>query len=148
VADYNFINRRLATGAALSSEDDVAQMVADGITDVIDCRAEFNDAPLFVSQPEIRYLWCPTEDDGKPKSARWFSKGVVFALDGLSHHARKVITHCAAGVNRGPSMAYAIMLAQGYPADMAEAMIRAARPQVGLAYKLDAEAAVTKLHYV
>jgi protein-tyrosine phosphatase len=117
-----------------------------GITHCIDLRAEFNDGPLFAGR-QVAYLWNPTSDDGKHKSPTWFGRSIVFALDALSHRHHKVYAHCAAGVNRGPSTCFAIMLALGFAPVDAELIIRKARPQVGLAYRDDAIAAIPALGY-
>lgn len=148
MADFSFITGRLATGAAISSTDDLAQLQAAGINGVIDCRAEFDDGPLFAGWPGTAYLWAPTADDGQhPKPVPWFQAGISFALPLLAQPGRKVYAHCAAGVNRGPSMASAILMALGFTESQARAMITAARPQVGLAYIDDAAAAVAALGY-
>jgi Fe-S cluster assembly protein SufB len=77
--------------------------------------------------------------------------GLVHNLDVADAHTYTVggatVHNCAAGINRGPSTAYSLMRALGWPAADAEAAIRAARPQVGLAYKGDADAAVAALGY-
>ncbi|MGH7174895.1 MAG: hypothetical protein ACREGR_00865, partial [Minisyncoccia bacterium] len=97
--------------------------------------------------PQIIYLWNPTADDGKPKTPDWFSRSLMLDLDALSRPKNKVYAHCAAGVNRGPSTAYAILRALGFTPGSAEAVIRTARPWVGLAYKRDADAAIKALLY-
>lgn len=139
----------MATGAAINSIEDVAELVSAGITDVIDCRDDFDDAPLFALS-RMRYLWNGTSDDGQHKPAKWFDDSIDFALHcfGLERGFPKVYVHCAAGVNRGPSTAYAIMRAMGWTAEQAEFQIRAVRPQVGLAYKADADAAILDLYGV
>jgi hypothetical protein len=145
MADFNDITIRVGTGAAVSSIDDVKALLAAGYTHVIDCRDDFDDAPLFMGTTigrRLHYLWNGTPDDGQPKPPRWFDISLEFGLHALSLRKTKVYAHCAAGVNRGPSTAYAIIRAQGYTATEAEQWIRAARPQVGLAYKLDAEKAL------
>jgi protein-tyrosine phosphatase len=142
VADFNFVTSRLATGAAISSADDVQALVDAGVTHVVNCVPGEDDNALFAAHPKIHVLYNPTEDDGQHKPPEWFFKSIYFAMEGLSHHKRKVYAHCAAGVNRGPSTCFAIMLALGWTAESAEATIRAARPQVGLAYKQDAETAL------
>jgi dual specificity phosphatase 3 len=147
LADFDFVTLRLATGAALQSPNDVDAIAAAGITDVIDCRNDFNDTGLLASHPAIKVLWNGTTDDGKPKPPQWFGKGIAFALEALSQPHRKVYAHCAAGINRGPSMAYAILRAQGLDAACAEKLVRAARPQVGLRYKADADRAIPILGY-
>lgn len=147
MADFTMITPRLATGAAIASADDVAQLMAAGITAVVDCRAEFDDGPLLASSG-LAYLWDGTADDGKAKPPAWFAPALAFALPLLAQPRQVVYLHCAAGRNRGPSMCYAVMLALGWLAGAAEAQIRAARPQVGLAYMADARGAVVALGYV
>lgn len=148
MSDYNFVTTRLATGAAISTAEDVTGLVAAGVTHIIDCRGEFDDAGLLSADPAITYLWNGTDDDGQPKLPDWFARSLTFALPALSVPHTKVYAHCAAGVNRGPSTAYAILRALGFTPANAEQAIRTARPQVGIAYKNDADAAVVALGYV
>lgn len=146
MADFSFITTRLATGAAIGSAADADTLLAAGFTDVIDLRSEFDDTPLLGSR--FAYLWNGTADDGSRKDPAWFARSLSFALPALAQPHRKIYMHCAAGVNRGPSTAYAVLLALGWPAAAAEAAIRQARPQVGLAYKGDADVAVIRLGYI
>ena len=146
MADFSFVTGRLATGAAISSPDDVQALKSAGITHIIDCRAEFDDGQLLASSG-LTYLWNGTDDDGQPKPPAWFAASLAFALPSLAQPHVKVYAHCAAGVNRGPSTAYAILRATGLAADTAAQIIRAARPQVGLRYAGDADTAVTALGY-
>ena len=147
MADFSFVTPRLATGAAVSSPADVTQLITAGVTDVIDCRAEFDDGPLFASTG-VRYVWDPTQDDGQhPKGPEWFGPGIAFALQSLSQKGRKVYAHCAAGSNRGPSMCVAIMVALGWTEAQAVAAVHDVRPQAQIAYADDAAAAVHALGY-
>lgn len=50
-------------------------------------------------------------DDGQPKPPQWFTRGIHFA-DAVMAHG-KILIHCEAGVNRSPSMAYAVLRSQG-----------------------------------
>lgn len=146
MTDFQFVTERIATGAALSGPEDVQAMVDAGITHVIDCRAEFDDTQLFAENPSISVLWNGVPDDGIPKPPEWFQKSIDFALLALTKPHAKVYAHCHAGINRGPSACYAIIRSLGIsPAD-AEAIIRKVRPQVGLAYKNDADKAVESLY--
>jgi len=161
MADYDFITYRLATGGAITTIDDVRQLVEAGITHIIDCRmtddrsliAGFNEEetgpthPRLRTHPRLQYLYNGVRDDGLPKSARWFGKSIVFALDAFTHRHTRVYVHCAAGVNRGPSTAFAILLAVGFKPKMVERLIRERRPQAGIRYKQDAISAVKKLGY-
>jgi protein-tyrosine phosphatase len=144
--DYNFVTTRLATGGAIKDDKDVQELSKAGITHIIDCRLEYDDAPLLTTT-SISYLFNGVNDDGKPKLPDWFKKSIEFALEALSKPKNKVYAHCAAGVNRGPSTAFAILLAQGISPMEAERMIRQARPVVGLRYKHDAISAVKTLGY-
>src|SRR5581483_3080902 len=101
--DFNFVTARVATGAAIHNAQDVDVLAKAGITHVINCRDDQDEAPFFAQHPEMHYIWNPTADDGKPKPPDWFAKSISFALEALSHPKNKVYAHCAAGVNRGPS---------------------------------------------
>lgn len=95
MADFNFVTNRVATGAAITDENDVNQLVAAGINYVIDCRAEFDDGALLASHPGIHYLNLGVQDDGQPKPTSWFQQGIEFALDALSKPHNSVYSHCA-----------------------------------------------------
>jgi dual specificity phosphatase 3 len=141
----DFVTARIATGGALSGPPDVAILKAAGITHVIDCRVEFDDGPLLAQS--FHYLYDPTADDGLTKPPTWFQPGIAFALTALSQPVNRVYAHCAAGVNRGPSMCYAIMRAFGWPGIDAISTIKAGRPQAGIAYSSDADKAIVALGY-
>jgi len=147
VADFNMITARLATGAAVNNADDVQQLLAAGITHIVDCRGEFDDTLLLATHPDLSYLWNGTNDDGAPKDPSWFAKSLSFALPALAMPHTKLYAHCAAGVNRGPSTLYCVMRALSFAGPVAEGLIRAARPQVGLRYKSDADSAILALGY-
>lgn len=133
----------------MNDAGDVAALAAAGVTHVVDCRLEFDDTALFAANPAISVLWNGVADDGNAATHgdAWFAKSLDFALPALARPHVKVYAHCAAGVNRGPSTAFAIMLALGWDQDSAEALIRKVRPQVGLAYKANAIESVTSLGY-
>jgi protein-tyrosine phosphatase len=103
---------------------------------------------LFINEPAIQYLWNPTIDDGEPKPPEWFAKTIEFSLNALAQPWTKVYVHCAAGVNRGPSSAYAVMLALGWDGPTALALIKERRPTAQVGYAKDADVAVVTLGYV
>ncbi|HXN91669.1 MAG TPA: dual specificity protein phosphatase [Candidatus Sulfotelmatobacter sp.] len=141
----NFVTPRLSTGGALGGPADIELLAAAGITHVIDCRAEFDDGSLLAQR--FHYLYDPTADDGLTKPPVWFQTGIEFGLQALSQPGNHVYAHCAAGVNRGPSMCYAIMRALGWSAVDAANSIKSARPQALIHYSADADAAVVSLGY-
>lgn len=125
---FNFVTQRIAVGGGISSKADIDQIVSAGITHVIDMRAEFDDDALNDSR--ITILWLPQEDDGQMRPPGHYRKGVQFAFPALTLPNTKVFPHCAAGLNRGPTMCYALLRAFGFPRPDAIAMIRAVRPDV------------------
>lgn len=152
VTDVSFITERLATGGAVDTVADVKTVVAAGIDTLIDCRAEFAQAADFGAYlagawPQLTYCSCPTVDDGMPKDAAWFAPGIAAALTALERPQSRVLAYCSLGINRGPSMAYAILRALGYAGDDAFDLLIAKRPLVGVAYRADADAAVARLGY-
>jgi dual specificity phosphatase 3 len=147
MADFTFVTARIATGAALRSKADVRKILVAGINVLIDCR-ETTDGPLLNGHSAIEYLWNPTADDGTPKPPEYWARSLTFVLPLLSQPHTKVLCHCTSGINRGPSTAYAIMVALTFPPALAENLIRTARPIVGLRYKADALAACQELGYV
>lgn len=147
--DFNFVTERLATGGGISSAADVDVLVAAGVTHIIDCRDDFNDQPLLASRIGIQYLSNPTPDDGQSKPVDWFKRSIEFALPALATPGHKVYAHCAQGINRGPSTAFAILRALGLSHAVAHGMVVLARPitVVGIRYATDADAAIKALGY-
>jgi dual specificity phosphatase 3 len=147
--DGDFVLPRLATGGAITSTDDVEQLLDTGITHVISLRDSFNDQPLFKGFP-ITLLWNGTPDNGQHKDPQWFGASLRFAMPALAQPWTKVLAHCESGIDRGPSTAFAIMLALGFDPETAINLIHQRRPATigGIAYAADAESAVETLGYV
>jgi protein-tyrosine phosphatase len=147
--DHSQITERLYTGGMIASADELDSLLAEGITHVIDAMSEQDDCRLLRTHPKVTYLWNGVLDDGvHPKPAEWFEKAVIFALEALSHPGATIYTHCAAGVNRGPSLTYAIMRAIGYSGSEAYLKIKERRPQAMMAYANDADKALFKLGWI
>jgi protein-tyrosine phosphatase len=125
---YNFVTERIAVGGEIASKADVDEIVNAGITHVIDMRAEFDDDTL--NDNRITILWLPQVDDGTMRPPGQYRKGIQFALPALSLANTKIFLHCSAGLNRGPTMCYALLRAFGLPPEEAIERIRAARPDV------------------
>ena len=125
------------TEAAAAAQ--LAEWVGAGITDIVDARGEWNDERLVARlRNEVQYHWVGTDDDGNGQSDAWFDAGVSAILGALADVNRKVIVHCHMGVNRGPSLAFAAMLALGHEPTEALAAIRAQRPIAAVLYAEDA----------
>lgn len=147
MSDFQFVLPRVAVGSAIGDSEEFSKALVDaGVLYVVDCQGEHDDTPFLVLH-NMFTCWCPTQDDGQPKPPEWWGKGITWALQQYSVPTAKIYFHCAAGVNRGPSMCFGFMLALGFDAASAEALIRKARPQVGIAYRDDAITKVPALGY-
>jgi dual specificity phosphatase 3 len=110
-----------------------------GVTHVLDTRSEWSDKDLVADlSPGIVYGWIPTDDYGFPQPDGWFDDGVAFAVEALIEPDTVVLVHCHMGINRGPSMAYRILLELGWDPIEALDAIRKARPIADIAYAGDA----------
>ncbi len=148
MADFNMITDRVATGAALVGPADVKQILEAGLNVVVDARDDFDDGPLFAGNAGVHYLWNPTPDDKMLKPVEYWKRTLDFVMPLLAVPRMKVYLHCSAGVNRGPSNAFCVLVAQGLDPKLADSLIRQARPKVELAYEGDALAACIALGYV
>jgi 8-oxo-dGTP pyrophosphatase MutT (NUDIX family) len=113
-----------------------------GITHLIDCRPQGGPDQDYALEavPDIDYLLNGQDDDGQTMPDDWFDTGVDYALAALTNPDAQVLAHCHEGRNRGPSMALAILLAQGMEPDAALTAITDARPIAEVAYADDARA--------
>jgi 8-oxo-dGTP pyrophosphatase MutT (NUDIX family) len=118
----------------------LAQLQSAGITAVIDCRphGRADQAYAQAHAPQIGYLFNPQHDVGQKMPDWWFVDGVDFALHAMRDPAAKVLAHCQLGINRGPSMAFAILLATGMTPEQVRSTIVSARPIARIAYADDA----------
>lgn len=134
MTDFAMITSRLATGARVGSVDDAQQLIAAGVTHILDL-TDAEDDQLFLAGLGVAYLYNPTADDGGQRPVDWWHQSLVFALEAYTVFGTCLYCHCSAGINRGPSTAYGVLRAcMGLDPAQAESMIRAVRPQVGLAY--------------
>lgn len=108
-----------------------------GIATVIDCRDEWNDADLVADlAPEIRYVHAGIDDAGQRIPNLWFDQIVDSAE--LTPVGATTLVHCHMGINRGPSGAYALLLAAGHDPIDAIDLIRTRRPIAAVGYAEDA----------
>jgi hypothetical protein len=136
-----WVNERIALSGDLETEwpsRGLAQLeawVEAGITDIIDVRGECSDQ-RFVKKfaPHMGYHWFGTHDAGYAQPDEWFAQGVEVARTLLADPSRRMMVHCHMGVNRGPSMGFAILLSQGHDPIEALQAIRTARPIAGILY--------------
>lgn len=136
--DHHWVTDRIAVGGGVWTREHVLGLRDEGVTNVIDCRSEF-DAETIYRDTGVELFRCRTDDDGRPKDSAWFARGVTYAQSVLQNPASKLLVHCSHGIQRGPSMAYAILRALGWTRAGAESEIRIARPIARIRYAKDAE---------
>ena len=144
VADATFVTERLLVGGDLDTRDDdlagrqLAELVGVGMTHLVDARVEWDDlAWVAARSPEVAYLHHGMDDAGQRVPSSWFEEGATWALEALEAGGT-VLTHCHMGINRGPSLGFAVLLAQEWdPLDALE-RIREVRPIAYVAYAEDA----------
>lgn len=145
-ANAHRVTPSLLVGGSLGSGlGDPAQalreLVSQGLTHILDCRSESSEARLIARYaPQVVYGRVGTTDSPTLTTDGWFESGVGFVRQAFaSDPAAVVLTHCALGQTRGPSMGFAVLLDQGYEAGAAFHLIVTARPQARINY---AEAAL------
>jgi protein tyrosine phosphatase (PTP) superfamily phosphohydrolase (DUF442 family) len=146
--DYSKATDRIYVGGQINSQADVSELKAAGVTHVVDGQAERDDAKHENFRVAgIQYLWNPTADDGQPKPVSWFKPVLDFAMEPLSQKGTIILSHCGFGINRGPSMGYIVLRAQGFSSGLALFAIHSARPitLAGIRYANDAEVALKSL---
>ncbi len=143
-ADAAFVTPHLLVGGDLDTQDlglaadQLRELVEAGVTHVVDARIEWSDEEWVAENaPAIDYLHHGMDDAGQEVPTEWFDVGVGWALEAIEQGGT-VLTHCHMGINRGPSLGFAVLLAQGWDAIEALDAIRAARPIAWVAYADDA----------
>ncbi len=143
-ANATFVTPRLLVGGDLDLDDglaadQLAELVAAGVTHVVDARVEADDSGWVADRaPGVSYLWHGMDDVGQRVPAQWFETGVTWVLEAMEDPDAVVLAHCHMGINRGPSLGFAVLLAQGVDPVEAIAAIREARPISATAYAEDA----------
>lgn len=145
-ANLHFVTATLAIGGDLNAYDDTLateqldDIVRLGITHVLDVRFEWDDEKVFAERaPHVRYLHHGMDDAGQAVPPEWFERVVSWAEEAWRDDPDAVVlAHCHMGINRGPSVGFAILLALGWDPVEAIAAIRRARPVANVWYAADA----------
>lgn len=143
-ANASQVAERLWIGGDLETRDEelaavqLDELAAAGITDILDLRLEWSDEDwVSVAKPSMRYLWLGVDDAGQRMPDEWFDVGTSYVLSQLESGGH-VLVHCHMGINRGPSMGFAVLLAQGWDPIEALDRIRQQRPIAYVGYAEDA----------
>lgn len=133
----------LATGGDLHPDTDVALadlagLVDLGVTHILDVRIEWSDEELVAHHvPELTYVHLGIDDAGQRLPDEWFDTGIAVA-EQARRAGGMVLAHCHMGINRGPSMAFALLLHAGWEPVSALDHIRRRRPVAAVGYAADA----------
>jgi dual specificity phosphatase 3 len=143
-ANAAFVTPQLLVGGDLDTRDlelasrQLRELVEAGVTHLVDARIEWSDEDWVAeAAPGVGYLHHGMDDAGQQVPGTWFDVTVDWTLEALQQGGT-VLTHCHMGINRGPSLGFAVLLAQGW--DVVEALdtIRSVRPIAWVAYAEDA----------
>ncbi|MDK1019591.1 MAG: dual specificity protein phosphatase [Actinomycetota bacterium] len=138
VTDQIIISGDLSEDPARAVEQ-IGEWQQAGISHVLDTRLEWSDEELVADYaPKIVYGWIGTDDDGAAKPDEWFDAGIAFATDALRNRESTLLVHCHMGINRGPSMAFRVLLESEWDPIEALDAIRDSRPIAGVVYAPDA----------
>ena len=146
LANLHFVTPKLAVGGDLSSEDEglsrlqLKEIAELGITHVVDTRFEWSDEQTVAEHAShVQYLHHGMDDAGQQVPHEWFEEAVSWVEAAYEKDPDAIVlTHCHMGINRGPSLGFAVLLSQGWDPVEAIAAIRAARPQANVWYAADA----------
>ncbi len=134
VTDFLYVGGSLRSGDA-DPGTVLNELRSHGLTHILDCRTETSDEKLVARlAPDLVYHQAGTEDEATGTAEGWFDSGVAFAREAFQVPGAVLLAHCALGQARGPSMAYAVLLDQGYEPGEALLMITRARPAARAPY--------------
>jgi hypothetical protein len=134
----------LLTGGDLHHHDEVARRDLDGllglgVTHILDLRSEWSDEEFVARHaPEVHYRHLGVDDAGQRLPGTWFEAGIELARSVRHQPGARLLAHCHMGINRGPSMAFALLLDDGWDPVEALRAIRTARPVAAVGYAGDA----------
>lgn len=144
LADACQLTDKLWVGGELDQADrntaqrQLDELIAAGVTAIVDTRYEGDDIDWVTdASPTIDYLQIGVKDAGQRMPAEWFDDGTEYALQQIKQR-QVVLAHCQAGINRGPSMAFAILIASGWDTIDALKHIQSVRPIARILYAEDA----------
>lgn len=154
-ANVTWLTHWLAVGGDLSPDPNKGAKqfaeIRDQFDVVIDTRVEANDADLWAGVPTVQYVHLPTDDAVGHTIPAWVFHRAIDTVfdnpdidtrwkddDGHSDVSSPILVHCHMGINRGPSVAMALLLAAGWDPIDAFELIRARRPVAAVYYAQDA----------
>jgi uncharacterized protein (TIRG00374 family) len=124
--DYTPVTAQIAVGGSFRNGQ-IGALKANGVTAVVDCRAEARDDEAALASAGIVSLHLPAPDRHAPGYSA-LREGVEW----LATHTAEggvVFLHCEHGVGRAPLVGACLLVAQGHPAADALRLVRSRRWQ-------------------
>jgi hypothetical protein len=135
--EFRHVVSLVAPGVAVTGQPMRADAVPQHSWDARDVRLVIDvtddGSPFTRPDSAMRRVWLPTPDDGSPRDPRWFD-----AIASAAGDRESVLLHCHMGVARGPSAAFAVLLARGWHELDAIDAVMFGRPIATVAYAADA----------
>jgi protein-tyrosine phosphatase len=108
--EIDWLTGTLAVGGCFPV-DAAARLAREGITRVVDLRAEACDEEVELARHGIRLLHLPTED-ACAVSSPMLADGVAWVRDALAE-GRRVLVHCQHGIGRSALLATCVLVDGG-----------------------------------
>jgi protein tyrosine phosphatase (PTP) superfamily phosphohydrolase (DUF442 family) len=124
--NYSDVTPQLAVGGAFQKRQ-IKRLMHHGVTAIVDCRLEAEDDAQALEQAGIAFLHVPTPDR-YGFTYDQMQRGVDWVLEHIAQSGRAFV-HCEHGVGRGPLMACAVLVGQGFSGPEALRLVRSARWQ-------------------
>lgn len=125
---FDWVTPWLAVGGRFAPETAASLTARDGVTGVIDLRAEDRDDAAALRRHGLSFLHLPTPDHAPP-APRQFDLGLRWAgrmLDG----GGRLLVHCEHGIGRSATLALALMVDRGAAPLPALTAMKAARERI------------------
>jgi len=121
------VNQNIIVGGSIVDVDDAEHLARDyGVTHVLSVESERDDAGKLAPFKSAARFAFP--DNGHPPPPECVLMCIGFLNTAMLSTPRPIIyVHCQAGGSRSPSIAYALLRAQGHDAAQALQLIRTAR---------------------
>jgi protein-tyrosine phosphatase len=124
--NMDWVNERLAVGGSIHPKE-IKALGPQGITHVVDTRAEHWDNKDTLACEKIDWLHLPTPDN-HPLSIEDLRKGTDWVNERLTK-GEHVLIHCEHGIGRSVLLTCAVLITQGMTASEALKLVKEQREQ-------------------
>jgi hypothetical protein len=133
--DFSIITPQLIGGSVPWTDEDAKTLVSLGVTHVINCLEVKDNFTAWTGETCL----IPQSDDGQPRPFGLLRKCVEY-YNASTCSGRIVCVHCGMGINRAPTMAYAILRSSGKTTNPHDCIWRVRRREDNFRWLQPAEA--------